>query len=151
VVDIDHSVVDVDHSVEGTGRCSVEAEGPEIVGVNCASADWALSYLAVVANLVKEVPLKEVPHGSQDDRSRRRGAVCMDDECGQRARAVAGDISERRYRCCDEIEGVKGLETKRKSLRNLNGGHAGMVVDFEAFLCPKFRSHLQHELESARS
>ena len=41
VVDADHSAVDVDHSVEETGRCSVEAEGPEIVAVYCASADWA--------------------------------------------------------------------------------------------------------------
>jgi len=40
-VDVDHSAVDVDHSVEETGRCSVEAEGPEIVAVYCASADWA--------------------------------------------------------------------------------------------------------------
>lgn len=95
--------------------------------------------------------MKEAPHGSQDDRSRRRGAVYMDGECGQRIRVVAGDISERRYRCCDGIEGVKGLERKRKSLTNPNGGHAGMVVDFEAFPCPMLRSRLPRVLESARS
>ncbi len=144
--DTDHSVVDVDYSVEGIGRCSVEAGGPEIVGVDCASAGWACSSHAVVANLVMEVP-----HVSQDDRNRRHGAVCMDGECGQRVRVVAGDIFERRYRCCDGIEGAKGLERKRKRSKNLNGGHAGMVVDFEAFPCPNPPSHLQRVLGSARS
>ena len=93
--------------------------------------------------------MKEAPHGSQDDRNRRRGAVYMDGECGPRVRVVAGDISECRCRCCDGIEGVKGLERKRKSLRNLSGEHAGRVVDFEAFPCPMLRSRLPRVLESA--
>lgn len=94
--------------------------------------------------------VKAVPHANQDDRSRRRVAVCMDGECGQRARVVAGDISESRFRCCDGTEAVKGLERKRRSLRNLNGGHAGMGLVFEASPCPILQSRLRRVLESAR-